>query len=304
MVDVSVIITCYNYGRYLTEAIDSVLKQTYRNYEVIIINDGSTDNSDDIINSYVIQSNKIRYYKQNNQGQARAKNKGIQMSLGKYVAFLDADDIWKNDIIEKRLLLFKDENVGVVFTKADYIDRTSKRVKLKLSGKYLVPSRGNVTKKLIFDNFVPFSSAMVRNECFFTIGMFDEKLEMAIDWDLWLRISTKYQFDFVGEHLLLYRVGHEGQLSRNIEKRLVCIDKILQKFATEYPQILPWKIYYKKNSYSYYNRGIYFSKKDLDLSNKYFKLAIQSDNKNLMAYLGLIKNYVFKRYYLIKNLGV
>jgi glycosyltransferase involved in cell wall biosynthesis len=294
MVDVSVIITCYNYGNYLKESIESVLNQTLSNYELVIINDGSTDNSDDIINFYRSQYKQIKYVKQSNKGQSIAKNNGIKMSSGKYVAFLDADDIWKKDIIEKRLPLFNDKNVGVVFTKADYIDTDSKKIKLKLTGKYLVPSKGSVTEKLIFDNFVPFSSAMVRKECFLKLGMFDEKLEMAIDWDLWLRISTKYKFDFVNEHLLLYRVGHEGQLSRNSEKRMKCIDKILHKFATDYPQILPTKILHKKDSYSFYNRGIYFSDKDIKISNRYFRLAVQSNNRNIKAYLGLIKNALVK----------
>ena len=148
---------------------------------------------------------------------------------------------------------------------------------------------GSVTEYLFFDNFVPFSSSIVRKTCLEKVGAFDETLSMGIDWDLWLRISTRYKFDYVDEPLLLYRLGHFGQMSNKIEERQLCSDRIMRSFIKEYPEVIPPRIYRKALAYTYCNRGRYFRDFDLRKSSHYYLLAIKQYPFSPYAYIGLVK---------------
>jgi len=288
---VSVVITCYNYGRYVEGCIKSVLDQTYQDFEIIIVNDGSTDDSEDRIRPF-LQDERIKYIKQPNSGQARAKNRGIQESSGKFIAFLDADDLWELTKLEKQLPLFEDPKVGVVYSRAKYIDSDGKPLDFKLEGKYLQPRSGKVTEWLIFDNFVPFSSSIVRRKCIERVGLFDESLAMGIDWDLWLRISVSYYFDYVDGQLLIYRMGHTGQMSDNIEIRQACSDAIYQKFLTKYPNAVSEGIERMVLHYTYCSRGYYWSTRNKKKALKCYWLGLKAKPLSLRAYKGLVRTLV------------
>lgn len=288
---VSVIITCYNYGKYLAGCIDSILCQTYQDFEIIIIDDGSTDNSSEIVQKYLTNP-QIQYIRQENAGQANAKNAGILAATGEFIAFLDADDLWECTKLEKQMPLFADPTVGVVYSRARYIDEDGKSLNLKLEGKYLKPRSGRVTDFLFFDNFVPFSSAVLRRECIEKKGPFDETFRMGIDWDLWLRISTQYLFVQIDEPLLIYRVGHPGQMSKNVEERQRCSDRIVKKFLSANPNVLPKRVVRRAQAYTYCNRAGYFSNSDRKRSNQYYLLALQCGLFNIAAYRGLLANFL------------
>jgi glycosyltransferase involved in cell wall biosynthesis len=266
---VSVVVSCYNYGEFVTQCLDSIKGQTFPDFEVVIVNDGSTDNSEEQIKPY-LNDNRFRYIKQKNGGQANAKNKGIAHTKGKYIAFLDADDLWEIDKLEKQISLFSSQGIGVVYSRARYIDSLGRDLNFRLSGKYLQPKRGYVTDFLIIDNFVPFSSSIVRRDCFDRFGVFDESLKMGIDWDLWLRISTQYQFDFVDEPLLSYRVGHPGQMSKNVEERQRCSDRIMKSFVQRYPNHTKKKFLRQAWAYTYMNRGFYHRDKKISIALNYY----------------------------------
>ncbi|MBK8508703.1 MAG: glycosyltransferase [Candidatus Competibacteraceae bacterium] len=286
---VSVIVTCYNYGLYLEGCLDSILNQTFTDYEIIVINDGSTDNTDDIVKKFQHIKN-IKYVKQLNGGQAKAKNTGIKYALGRFVAFLDADDEWEKDKLEKQMVLFLREAVGVVYSQCCHIDqRGMLRSNLIITEKYLIPRSGKVTNYLFLDNFVPFSSSVVRKACLQRCGGFDESLQMGIDWDLWLRISTIYEFDFVNEPLLKYRVGHMGQMSKNIELRHQCADRIMTRFLNLYPNFISPYFIRKAYSFTYYNRGEYYRFFDKKKAILYFLKSIVNNFREINSYKGLIK---------------
>lgn len=284
----SVVVTCYNYGHYLAQCLDSVLAQTNADHEIIVIDDGSTDHTADVMKDYA-EVPAVRYVYQANSGQARAKNHGVELARGRYVAFLDADDLWDPRKLEKQLTLFDDGSVGVVYSGARYIDAQGRDLDLRIDVAQLQPRRGKVTRFMYMDNFVPFSSSVVRREALDRCGTFDESLKMGIDWDLWLRISTQYAFDYVNEPLLLYRVGHSGQMSKNAEERQRCADRIMHNFQQRFPAALSAETLRAAAYYTACNRGYYFSRVDRRTALRWYAKALGIRPLALSAYTGLLK---------------
>lgn len=288
---VSIVIATYNYAKYLPIAIESALNQTYKNIEVIVVNDGSTDNTNEAIAPH-LNDKRIRYIKQTNSGQTFAKNCGIKNSQGEYIAFLDADDYWMPDKLEKQLSLFSaDSAVGVVFSLMKIVGPDNEKVETL---KTLKPYKGWVTNHLIIDNFVPFSSSLVKRECLEKIGNFDETLRMSIDWDIWLKISINYKFDFVDEELIAYRIGHPNQMSKDQEKRQEQSDLILNTFIKNNPDMIFPKYYKKAMSYTYKNRGCYYQDKNKIKSIQYNIKSLIIDPFQPRLYLRIFKAVIPK----------
>lgn len=254
---VSVVITTYNYAQYLPTAVESVLNQTYKNLEIIIVNDGSTDNTDEVIAPY-LKEKRIKYIKQKNAGQASAKNCGIKNSTGEIIAFLDADDFWRKDKLEKQMPLFlKDPAIGVVYADLNFIGSDGEALDIERPPRF----RGDILQELFLDNFIGFSTTVVKKECFDKAGTFDENLPMAIDWHLWLRIACHYQFNYVDEPLLFYRCGH-ANMSRNTEKRFKCSDWVMEWFLKTHGEMLEKKTVEKAFTLTYNRRGRYYLNSD------------------------------------------
>lgn len=254
----SVVITTYNYAEYLPTAVESVLNQTYKNLEVIIVNDGSTDNTDEVIAPY-LKDERIKYIKQKNAGQASAKNCGIKNSKGEYIAFLDADDYWRNDKLERQIKLFdRDTEVGVVYSDIAFINQDG-----IVNNKMHTPPlhSGYVLQELFIDNFVGFSTSVAKKGCFNKVGLFDEGLAMAIDWDLWLRIACYYKFACINEPLLFYRYGH-ANMSQNSEKRIQCSDFVMRRFLLNNRDKLKKETIKKAKTLTYNRRGAYYLPKN------------------------------------------
>jgi glycosyltransferase involved in cell wall biosynthesis len=202
MPKVSVVIPFYNAMKYLPETVDTVLQQTYDDYEVVIVNDGSTENIEDWIRE--LANPKVRLINQENQGCAGARNTGIQQSSGEYIAILDADDLWHPTKLEKQVnLLDKHPEVGLVYAWSDLIDEQGRRM-----GRIFKPSaEGKVWEKLLEQNLVGGGSVpLIRRSCLKESGLFDPNLLSYVeDWDLWLRIAPLAEFKVVQEALIYYR---------------------------------------------------------------------------------------------------
>jgi glycosyltransferase involved in cell wall biosynthesis len=220
---VSIVTASKNYARFLPFAVDSVLAQTFTDWELIVIDDGSTDNTSEVIAPYLVDP-RIRCVKSDRLGQSRAKNLGIALSRGEFVAFLDADDIWDATKLEKQLPLFRGE-VGVVFSRRHLIDESGNRLPPRNDPP---PPRGRVLNEIFVQNFVCFSSCVVRRELFDRVGRFDESLDLAIDYDLWLRAAPHVSFDYVDEPLVHYRTGH-GNLSQRVRDRVLTACSIMAR---------------------------------------------------------------------------
>jgi len=254
---ISVVITCYNYGKFLSECINCVLNQTYQDFEIVIVNDGSNDDTHQIIQPY-LDHPQIIYIDQPNAGQAIAKNNGIKNASGDLIAFLDADDLWEKTKLEKQIVLFKDHSVGVVYSNANFIDENGHLVDSIIFEETMQLKAGKITDYLFLNNFIPFSSSIIRKECFKDFGIFNKCYKMGIDWDLWLRISTKYKFQYIDEPLLLYRVGHAGQMSKNLEVRHKDAEMIMECFLKNYPDVISASIISFQYPFFHFQSPLYF----------------------------------------------
>jgi glycosyltransferase involved in cell wall biosynthesis len=225
---VSVVIATHNYGRFLPSALDSALAQTFRDLEVIVVDDGSTDDTASVVRPYS-RDPRVSYQRTEPRGQPRAKNLGIRVSRAPFVAFLDADDIWLPSKLEKQIELFqKDPEVGVVYSRRILIDEEGWELEYSQPSLY----RGWILPRIFRHNFVCFSSSVVRRSVFDAVGAFDEDFALAIDYDLWLRVALHYRFDYVNEPLVKYRTGHASLSQRKLE-RVRMAERIIARFLNE-----------------------------------------------------------------------
>jgi glycosyltransferase involved in cell wall biosynthesis len=226
---VSIVTASYNMGNYLPQTVESVLAQTYQDFEMIVVDDGSQDNTPEVMEKY-LDNPKIRYIRlARNRGQTVAKNRGLAEAKGRFIGFVDSDNLWKPFKLEHQLPLFrKSDRTGVVYSDAEYIDGDGK-VLPYIKRNY---HEGTIVGKLLLSNFINFNSALVRRECIHEVGGFDENLAMGIDWDLWLRISTRYEFAFLPEQTYSYRIW-ANQMSHQKKKRFLNAEKIVEKFERQ-----------------------------------------------------------------------
>ena len=247
---VSVVIASYNMGLYLPEAVESVRSQTYSPIEIIIVDDGSTDDTAMLVEQWKGDT-RVRYVRQENLGQTVAKNTGISESTGEYIAFLDADDRWKPTKLEAQIPLFdREQKVGVVHADAVFIDEHGRETGLR----QIARPQGRVTEQLLNDNFVEFGSAVVARHALDQLGTFDETLSMSIDYDLWLRLSTAYDFMSVDEPLFEYRIWG-GQMSHRMVERTDCILRVLDKFEEKYADLVDEKVLVRARASTFATRG-------------------------------------------------
>ena len=248
---VSVVIATYNMGRYLPRAVQSVLTQSYPNIEVLIVDDGSTDDTPAIVRQWDADT-RVRVTRQANAGQARARNQGVAASRGRFVAFLDADDEWLPNKLERQMPLFAARpGLGVVYSDFERMDADGGPLP---KGDPVPMYRGWVSGALLINNFVSFQTAVVRRECLERHGAFDQTLGMGIDYDLWLRLSAHYQFDFIAEPTVRYRIW-SGQMSKNYRKRYESAIRIMQRFLERNPGVVGHSVARRAWAHTYTGRG-------------------------------------------------
>ena len=208
---VSVIIPNHNYGRYLKAAIESVLGQSYPRHEIIVVDDGSTDESLEVLRSY---GDRIKWFQQSRQGVSAARNRGIQESRGEFVAWLDSDDRWHPEKLARQLVAFDRPSVGMVYCGRQLIDG---------EGRWLQTQQPRHSGWLLKDIALlrwaqapGGSTALVRRTCLDRVGGFDPSLSTSADWDFWRRIACAYEIRIVPEPLVSYR-QHPSAMHRNVE---------------------------------------------------------------------------------------
>lgn len=231
MPKISVILPAYNGERFIAAAIDSVLAQTYGDYEIIVVNDGSKDRTAEILSRY---DKKIKVISQENGGIAKARNVAIENSEGEYLAFLDQDDIWLPGKLElQTALMEKDRKIGMAYTDVYIIGDNNAELS---SFKLRKPRRGMIAEDLFLNNFIATSSVMTRRECFDRVGLFDQELSPCLDYDRWLNIAALYKIDYVDAPLVKFR-DHVSTFRKNEILTAGKIVATLQRFVDTHPDI-------------------------------------------------------------------
>jgi glycosyltransferase involved in cell wall biosynthesis len=223
---VSVIIPTYNNAKYLGEALDSVLAQTYPKLEIIVINDGSWDNTKEIIQPYL---NRIGYIEQDNGGPAVARNNGLRRAQGEYIAFLDADDIWTSDKLQEQMKMFSlYPDVALVYSRWVNFNNVSNQEWPKKV------HSGMVFEKLLADDFILLSSIVAKTAVIKRIRGFDETLFTAEDTNLYLKITRDYQV-FGCDKVLVRRRKHANNLSERVDVHIGSLDN-LDRISDMFPE--------------------------------------------------------------------
>lgn len=287
---VSVIIPTYNRGAFLKRAVKSVLNQTFQDFELIIIDDGSTDNTKEVVNSF--SDNRIKYiYQENSGGAARPKNTGIKIAQGEYIAILDSDDEWLPDKIKKQIDLFEkysSSKLGIVGCNIFIINNGKKK-------KYRIPKYNNVFEQMLVTDNMGTGSAMVyKKEVFDRMGLFDENLRSGQDREMRIRLAQEYHFAFIDDYLINYYVGHNNISSAglSIKKREKDWDYIFNKYKKYYER--DKKLYSDKLRYD----GTRYMLLNLPVkARKSFRQSIRKNPLNIKSFLYLFLSFFGVSFY-------
>lgn len=286
MIKVSVLIPTFNNKKFLAKTLESVLSQTFRNFEIIVVDDGSSDQTDILIKKFQGDyPNIIKYIYQNNQGVSIARNTAISNSKGEYVAWLDSDDIWEKNYLEISIKTIENiPDVALVHTNIIRINEKDEVIEIpQREKKYL---SGQIFEHLFLRKaHIACSTVLMKRICFENVGLFDPYLTRlgCEDRDMWLRISQKYQIFYIDQPLTRYRV-HLNSMSQNKSRMLTARLYIIDKFSNIHSRTFNLK-----------NRAlskVYRDLGDEELNFRNYKLAISyystSLSCNLFAIWSLI----------------
>ena len=296
---VSIIIPTYNRADLLPRTIGSVLNQTFRNFELIVVDDGSTDNTREVVKKFEEKDLRVKYiWQENSGGPAKPKNTGIKVAKGKFIAFLDDDDEWLPEKLEKQIKLFRNTSNNLAFVGCNILVIEEEKNKIIKRVKMSNYSKGVFFKKLLEGNFIfTSSSVLIKKEVLDKVGFFDTNLKYADDWDLWVRVSEHFSFSFVPEYLLKYYLHQKGiTINLNPAKEAEEHQYILKKFQR----------YYKKypSIYSIHLRKLasrYCTSDKMKEGRRTYIKAIRVYPPNLKAYFYLFFSFLgfkfFRRLY-------
>lgn len=289
--EVSVIIPAYNHADLLPRTIKSVLDQTFQDFELLVVDDGSTDNTDEVVEGFSRIDSRVAYvWQKNSGGPAGPRNAGIEKSKGKYVAFLDHDDEWMTNKLAKQVRLFEESPVETGFVACDYYVMAG--LKGETKSEYRLPAfaGGTAFGSILRRDFIKTASVVVvRKNVLDDVGGFDEQLKCGEDTDLWLRISEKYGFATVGEFLATYYA-----YSGNTTLRTRAIDlaestestlKKYQRSCEKYPEAYSFRL--GQIAANYCAAG------ELEKGRKYYIQSIRVNKLNGKSWVSLIVLYAF-----------
>lgn len=246
---IDVVIPAFNAAPFIEDALSSVIVQGQIVGKIIVVNDGSTDSTRQIVENFSQNYPNFDWQllNQKNSGLSNARNTGILFSTSKFIAFLDADDIWLPNKLNAQYSVFinsQDKKLGVVYC-GYFLINSNKDILLEKSNVIYPKLKGYIYPKLLNGNFISGSgsSVLIKRKCLDQVGNFDESLQACEDWDLWLRISKVFHFDFIDKEYLLIRV-HYANMQKNRLRMLTAELMLLNKFVKnkEINFFLLWKI--------------------------------------------------------------
>jgi len=232
---VSVIMPVYRGERFVTKAIESVLAQTYRNFELVIVNDGSPDESARVINQFLPHP-QIRYIEQQNAGVAVARNTGLAYANGAFIGLLDQDDLWLPGKLARQVTYFNSHpEVGLVHTRVTCIDAAG--APRSCAGAIGVhPHEGLCAGRLLLGNGIAPVTVLLRSDCIDDVGTFDQRFAPADDWELWMRIARRHPIAFIDEVTACYRFHGENVSSDQLKMQCAVL-RIMDAICERFPDV-------------------------------------------------------------------
>jgi len=243
MPKISVVVPAYNAQSTILETINSVLQQTFCDFELIVINDGSTDTTLELLST--VKDERLKVFSYQNGGLPAARNRGIVRSTGEFISFVDADDLWTPDKLELQLqALEKKSKAGVAYSWTICMSNDGSSFHPGVSDSF----QGNVFSKLLVGNFIGSgSNVLIRREAIESVGYFDESLKSCEDWDYWLRLAPKWDFVVVPKPQIIYRLS-SGAMSSKLDVMEKYQTLVLERaFASAPPQLQ----YLKNQGFAY-----------------------------------------------------
>ena len=293
VVKVSILIPSYNVAQYLPQAIDSALDQTFQDFEIIIIDDGSTDNTREIVEKYLKREpEKIRYIYQENEGLACARNTGLRQARGSLIALLDADDQWLPTRLEETVrAIGEDKSIGLVHANVTRITEDGSVIETQKRNMQFLT--GNIFNYIFLRKVdISILTILFRKECCERVGLFDKNLTRlgCEDRELWLRISRHYKFKYIDKVLGLYRVRGDS-MSRNTEKMMQARIYVIEKFCSLYKDCQ--KLRNKALAKIYRNLGDeYFKERKLSRAREQYSKAIGFNPISIGLWINYIKTFL------------
>lgn len=243
MPKISVVVPAYNAQQTILETISSVLQQNFSDFELIVINDGSTDKTLELLET--VQDSRLKVYSYPNGGLPTARNRGINCAQGEFISFIDADDLWTPDKLELQLkALQQNPQAGVAYSWTICMGNNGNSFHPGVTESF----QGNVYPNLLVGNMIASgSNVLIRKEAIESVGYFDESLKSCEDWDYWLRLAPKWDFVVVPKPQIIYRLS-SGAMSSKLDVMEKYQMKVLERAFTSAPSELQ---YLKNQGFSY-----------------------------------------------------
>lgn len=293
---VSILVRTYNRERFIGETIESILGQSYQNFEILVVDDGSTDGTEALIK--LVHDERIRYHYQPNQGQTSAMNTGVRMAIGEYLAILDSDDLWLPEILRTALEhLESDPSAGMFYGRASSIDEFGNPLApiLGCPLKY----RDEPMKSLLYGDCVSPATIVIRRSCFDRIGLFDEELNGSEDWEMWIRIARYYKLIFYPQEVAKYRfhkanyTGTPANFRGIISARVRVLDKVFSDPTLPEEALSIRTLAYRN---VYVDVGLRaFTVRDWDDALHYFSRAVRISSDPAFTVMRIVYLFMFHR---------
>jgi glycosyltransferase involved in cell wall biosynthesis len=286
---VSVIVPAYNMAEYTVGTVESLLAQTYPRVEIIVVDDGSRDDTGSSLQQF---ADRITYVYQENRGACSARNRGYHLSKGDFIGFLDCDDLYHPEKIERFMSRFRSRpRIGMVYSPEYLVDENDRVYGINGSGD---PQVSNIFFNLLKCNFIGSSTPIVRREALDEVGLWDEKIFTTADWDLWLRISRFYETDYI-ERALSYSRQVSLYNQRNVVKTQREAYYVLDKLKGE--GVAGWRLRVSKSNIDLLLHRYDFDNRKYRNSLRHLVDAIRANPIQLKGYVHLVLFSLFRPLY-------
>lgn len=292
---VSIVIPAYNSSKFISRTIESVLRQTYKNWELVVVDDGSKDSTGEIVKSFCEKDSRVKYIFQENSGSPSGPtNRGIENSSGEYVAILQHDDEWEPTKLEEQLkLMTGDNNLGFVACNAIFVNELKG---IESESKLKISDDKHFLEKILCSNIIPYPSAVLaKRSVFDKVGYFDERFKMADDWDMWIRfVASGVNFAFIDKPLFKYHI-YGGNITKTIvaEKTIKDMEYLLDKHKSLYD-----KFPKSRSRLLSYLGKLYADSGNMITSRRILKKSLNLDRYNTKAYVVFLLTLFGKNFYL------